>query len=87
MVNGLGSVAGIITALTGLVVAVGGLIVSIKVLIPAKKTAEETHKLVNQQSTDAHVYQQDLRTALQEAGVDIPPDKSLIPEAPKDATP
>jgi hypothetical protein len=85
LVNGLGSVAGIITALTSLVVAIGGLLVSIKVLIPLKKTAEITHQIVNQKQTDSQAYQQDLRSALQEADVPIPPDKSL-PEVPDDAT-
>ena len=87
MVNGLGSVAGIITAITGLVVAIGGVIVSFRVLIPIKKTGETVHQIVNQHSTDQQLYQQDLRGALQQAGVPIPADQSLPKEAPKDATP
>lgn len=87
MVNGVGSIAGIITATTSLIVAIGGLIVSLKVLIPIKKTAEVTHSIVNQAKTNADAYQQDLRTALQQAGVDIPPDKSLPTEGKEDAAP
>jgi hypothetical protein len=81
VVNGLGSVAGIITATTSLIVAIGGLIVSVRVLLPVKRTVDTVHTLVNQHSTDQQLYQQDLRKALQDAGVQIPVDKSLPEEA------
>ena len=38
---------------------------------------QEVHKIVNQQRTDMQSYQAVLKTALEQAGVAIPVDKSL----------
>ena len=80
-------VTGLITALTALAIAVGGVITALKVLREVKVGNELTqtgnamtgkvHQQLNSQKHAADKYQQDLRTALQTAGVTIPDDVSL----------
>lgn len=68
--------AGVITALTLLVTAVG---VLIPILRRTERAVGEVHKMVNQQRTDAQIYQMDLVNALRAAGVPVPTDQSLAP--------
>jgi hypothetical protein len=80
-------VTGLITALTALAIAVGGVVTAIKVLREVKTGNELTqagndktdvvHHQLNSQKKAADKYQQDLRMALQSAGVAIPDDESL----------
>jgi hypothetical protein len=80
-------ITSLVTALTALAIAVGGVITAIKVLRGVKTGNDLTqtgndmtarvHKQLNSQKTAADKYQQDLRTALQSAGVTIPDDESL----------
>jgi uncharacterized membrane-anchored protein YhcB (DUF1043 family) len=63
----------LISALTGLVIAVGGFVVARRV----RGDVQAVHTQLNSAKTAADQYQQDLRDALQEAGVTIPSDKSL----------
>jgi hypothetical protein len=80
-------ITGLITALTALAIAVGGVITALKVLREVKTGNELTqagndktdvvHHQLNSQKQAADRYQQDLRTALQTAGVAIPDDESL----------
>jgi hypothetical protein len=77
----------LVTALTALAIAVGGVITALKVLREVKAGNELTqtgnvmtgrvHQQLNSQKQAADKYQQDLRTALQSAGVAIPDDESL----------
>ena len=80
-------VTGLITALTALVIAVGGALTALKVLREVKAgnaltkvgnaKTDVVHAQLNSQKLAAEQYQQDLRGALQEAGVPIPDDQSL----------
>ena len=73
-------VTSLISALTGLTIAIGGALTALKVVreirIGNSKT-DAVHAQLNSAKHDADVYQEDMRTALQEAGVTIPLDKSL----------
>ena len=68
--------AGVITALTLLITAVG---VLIPILRRTERAVGEVHKIVNQQRTDAQIYQMDLVNALHAAGIAVPVDQSLAP--------
>lgn len=78
---------GIITSLTALVVAVGGALTAAR-LLREVKTGNQLTQAGNDKTDAVHVqlnsakeaadrYEEDLRTALQTAGVTIPHDKSL----------
>jgi hypothetical protein len=54
-----------------------GTIIGIIVVLRTLRAVDNVHSMVNQQRTDAQTYQEDLIVALQEAGINIPPDKSL----------
>ena len=66
-----GTLAGVITAVTGLVTAVGGLVLAVKVWLP-------THKLVNQQRTDMVNFQTVLINTIKSHGIDVPEDQSRV---------
>jgi hypothetical protein len=74
------SIPGIITAVAAVITAAGGFIVSIRVLIPSLKTAEDTHKIVNQQRTDMQNYNRALTRTLKDHGIDLPVDQSIPPD-------
>lgn len=74
---GASSWAGIITAVATLMTALGGLLLAFKTVIPLYRTAQSTHKIVNQQRTDMLRYQRALIKTLQNAGIDIPDDQSI----------
>jgi FAD/FMN-containing dehydrogenase len=64
------------TALTGLVTAIGGIIIALRQKETITKV-DDVHSMVNSQRTDMMTNLQELRAALQEAGITIPKDKSL----------
>jgi hypothetical protein len=64
---------GVITALSGLAIAVGGLIAAIKI----HRKVEAVHIQLNSAKDASDRYEQDLRDALEQAGVKIPADQSL----------
>jgi hypothetical protein len=70
-VEGVGSWAGVITALATLVTAIGGVLLAIKVIMP-------THKIVNQQRTDMIRFQTVLINTLEKHGIEIPEDQSKL---------
>ena len=80
-------VTALLTAVTALVIAIGGVITAVKVLREVKTgnaltqvgndKTDAVHNQLNSAKDAADTYQQDLRTALQTAGVAIPDDKSL----------
>ena len=70
----------LVTALTALAIAVGGVLAHIRTLREVKAGNEmtgEVHQQLNSAKHASDKYQQDLRTALQHAGVAIPKDESL----------
>ena len=82
------TLAGIITATASVFTAIGGLLLAFGVLIPVLRTARITntkvdavHVLVNSQHTDLVRYQRALVSALKHAGIEVPVDQSLDPEA------
>jgi hypothetical protein len=80
-------VTGLVTALTALVIAVGGALTALKLLREVKVGNAKTdvvHAQLNSQKKASDQYQEDLRGALQEAGVTIPVDASLTKDT-KDA--
>lgn len=56
-------------------------IVAILGYLGTRRGIGQVHHIVNQQRTDGQKYQEDLRSALSHAGVAIPPDASLAPDA------
>jgi len=73
-------ITGLVTALTAMLIAVGGVLAHIRTLREVKAGNEltgEVHQQLNSAKHAADRYQQDLRTALQDAGVSIPNDDSL----------
>ena len=85
---------GLVTALTALAIAVGGALTALKVLREVKvgnaltkagnAKTDVVHAQLNSQKKASDQYQEDLRGALQEAGVTIPTDASLVKDT-KDA--
>jgi len=71
MLDGVGTLAGVVTAIATLLTAVGGLLLAVKVIMP-------THKIVNQQRTDMIRFQKVLINTLKEHGIDIPEDQSKL---------
>jgi hypothetical protein len=86
------TLAGVITATATVITALGGLALAIAVLVPALRAARaaeansaktvtevaKVHTIVNQQRTDAQRYQVALVEALQQAGIKVPTDQSLL---------
>jgi hypothetical protein len=72
----------LISALTGLVIAVGGFVMAQRV----RGDVHAVHTQLNSAKTAADQYQQDMRDALERAGVKIPEDRSLrdIRQKPSD---
>lgn len=67
-----------LTALGAVLVALTGLLGAVLALINGlKKSVQEVHQLVNQESTDAKKYREVLREALTKAGIDVPRDPSV----------
>jgi hypothetical protein len=64
---------GIITALTGLAIAIGGVIAAVRI----QRKVDAVHVQLNSAKDASDRYQQDLRDALEQAGVKIPVDQSL----------
>lgn len=65
--NGVGTWMGLLAAFFGMVTSVSVLLATFKVVIPLKRTADETHVIVNQQRTDMQniiVYQKQVIDAL-----------------------
>lgn len=73
----LGDISNIITALAGLVIAVGGLVAAIKIT----RKVDAVHVQLNSAKDASDRYQQDLRDALEQAGVKIPVDQRLVKES------
>jgi hypothetical protein len=76
-------VTDVITALTGLVIAIGGTFAALKLLTEVRHgnaKTDEVHTMLNSAKEAADRYQEDMRTALQGAGVTIPLDRSLHKE-------
>jgi hypothetical protein len=88
-------VTGLVTALTALVIAVGGALTALKLLREVKvgnaltkvgnAKTDIVHAQLNSQKKEADQYQEDLRTALQDANITIPLDASLSKEVKKNA--
>lgn len=78
---GASSLAGIIGAVAGVITAVSLVITALSVLLPQlkhiRKTGEETHKIVNQQRTDAMNFQRALIRALEDNHIAVPIDQSV----------
>ena len=80
-------ITGLVTALTALAIAVGGVITALKVLREVKtgntltrignQKTDAVHTQLNSAKEAADRYEQDLRSALQTAGVPIPDNQSL----------
>jgi hypothetical protein len=76
----LDEVTGLIAALTALAIAVGGVIAAVKVLAEVRLGNDKTdvvHTQLNSQKRAADQRDEQLRTLLQNAGIDIPPDPNL----------
>jgi hypothetical protein len=85
------TLAGIITATATVITALGGLVLAMAVLIPTLRNAkaakeaaveaniktDQVHTMVNQQRTDMMRQMERMASALQNAGITIPEDKSL----------
>jgi uncharacterized membrane protein YhiD involved in acid resistance len=84
MIAGIGTWAGLVTAVCTMVIALFTLAITITAR-RSKRTVEQTHKqtieihqIVNQQRTDMQRYQKVLENALAAHGIDIPDDQSKI---------
>lgn len=83
------SAAGVFTAIASVITAAAVLIGAFTVLLPVLRTVRRTeartaqvHTIVNQQRTDFLRYQSVLVNALHAAGIDVPPDQSIILDTP-----
>lgn len=84
VVAGLGTWAGLVTAICTMIIALFSLIVAVTTR-RTKRTGEEVkqhtieiHQIVNQQRTDMQRYQAVLIAALNARGIEIPQDQSTI---------
>lgn len=78
------SLAGVITATGTVFTALAVLLTAIAGLVRSRRIehkVDDVHTMVNQQRTDAQNYQRALILALTKAGVDVPADQSVNPDA------
>jgi hypothetical protein len=71
------SAAEIITSVATLVTAIGGVILLLRKVKSLEEKQDQVHVLVNSNHKSMLRREQVLMTALQRAGIDIPPDDSL----------
>jgi hypothetical protein len=74
------SAAEIITSVATLVTAIGGVILLLRKVKSLEEKQDQVHVLVNSNHKSMLRREQVLITALQRAGIDIPPDDSLEDE-------
>lgn len=95
LADSLGTPAGIVTALASVITACALLMTALSLLLPTLRKVKEVgrnvveiHTIVNQQRTDLQRYQQALVNALNEAGVKVPADQSILkaPTPPPEST-
>lgn len=72
-----GEIAAVVTGATALITAVATAVANLVLLLSMLRDVRTTHRLVNQERTDARVYQAITTDALRQAGVPVPPDPSL----------
>lgn len=68
-----------VTATAALFTAIGAAVANLGLLLSILRHARKTHTIVNQQRTDAAIYQAITTDALVQNGIPVPPDPSLSP--------
>jgi hypothetical protein len=76
-------VTSVITSIASLITSAALFIGAFAVILPqvrrTKASVDDVHQIVNQQRTDAKNYNNLLEDSLRSAGIDVPPDVSLMP--------